>query len=152
MRDRRKEESKVGENQGMSKNQHKTNSSRGHNAHLKPRTQRRDPPHSIPKHASTVSTDAFCGIPSQVQCRGNLTFSAVSMSDVLTLDLWNPCYEPHFVVKFIYSLVASNLKIIKPAHLILLGCYPFLSFLSFFFFSSGFLLFLFLFWFWFGLF
>lgn len=85
----------------------------------------------FPSMPALYRADAFCGIPSPVQCRGNLTFSAVSMSDVLTLDLWNPCYEPHFVVKFIYSLVASNLKIIKPAHLILLGCYPFLSFLSF---------------------
>lgn len=51
------------------------------------------------------------------------------MNDILMLDdLWDPCYEPHFVVKFIYLLVASNLKIIKLAHLKLLGCYCFLSF------------------------
>lgn len=72
-------------------------------------TQGRAPPHSVTEHVSTVAA-VFCAIPSEVQCRGNLTISAVSKPDILTLDLRNSCYEPHFVVKFIYLLVASNLK------------------------------------------
>lgn len=41
-------------------------------------------------------------------------------------DKWNSRYEPHIIVKFIYLLVASDLKISKPAHLKLVYCCCFL--------------------------
>lgn len=58
----------------------------------------------------------------EIQCQEHCSISTVSINDILTLDLWNSCYEPHFVVKFIYLLVASDLKIIKPAHLKVVCC------------------------------
>jgi hypothetical protein len=56
----------------------------------------------------------------EIQWRKYSSISAVSINDILTVDIWDSEYEPHFVVKLTYLLVTSNLKIIKPAHLKLL--------------------------------